>query len=256
MDLVGIDVVAAGVAGVFVAPIVSAVDKAIASSSSGLAQLWPSFFASLASYAHKPLQSLRSPEFRIVWLLYAGTYTANNLCCTAETAMATSAPKAKTAAIFAANTTLSLWKDSAFARLFGRKASVVPAAAYMSWAVRDVTGMAVIFTMPPLVAPYVSQLAHSSHRTGEIAAQLFLPMAIQPVVAPFHLVGYDIFNRPDATLAQRATALRSQLAGVIAMRWIRGFPPYCLGAVANKSIRTSLRDQLSNHAHPTLGLAV
>lgn len=26
------------------------------------------------------------------------------------------------------------------------------------------------------------------------------------------------------------------------MRWIRGFPPYCLGAVANKTIRNTFQE--------------
>jgi len=237
------DVVAAATAAVFVAPIVSATDKAIAEQAGGRASLWPSFFESMWRTVRNPVSTMLRPEFRIIWMLYAGTYAANNLSCSVETKTATSAPKAKTAAIFACNTSLSLWKDSAFARLFGsRVTSRVPTAAYASWAVRDVTGMAFIFTAPPLVAPYLSQVANSSSRSAEVAAQILLPMAIQPFVSPFHLVGYDIFNRPNATILERFHAIQTQLAGVVVMRWIRGFPPYCLGAVANKAIRTELHD--------------
>lgn len=211
-----IDVFAAAAAAVFVAPVVSATDRAIAEASSGRAGLWPSFFKSMWRLVRRPITSVFRPEFRIIWALYAGTYTANNMCCTVESRRGKSAPKAKTAAIFACNTSLSLWKDSAFARLFGTKsAGRIPAAAYLSWAIRDVTGMAVVFTAPPLVAPYLSQLAQSSSKTAEIAAQLFLPMAIQPIVAPFHLIGYDISNRHHATLIERFDTIRSQLAGVV-----------------------------------------
>lgn len=246
MESLVADLVAAGTAAAFVAPIVAATDKAIAESSSGRAKLWPSFFSSVWSMARNPLSVVTRPEFRIIWALYAGTYTANNVCCTVESRTETSSPQTKTAVIFACNTTLSLWKDSSFARLFGVRSASVPAAAYASWGVRDVTGMAVIFTAPPLVAPYLSQLSNSSSRTAEIAAQLCLPMAIQPIIAPFHLVGYDIFNRPTSSFAHRIEAIRQQYAGVVLMRWIRGFPPYCLGAVANKSIRASLHDNLNS----------
>lgn len=210
------DALAASVAAVFVAPIVAATDRAIAEESSGRARLWPSFLESVWRMVRNPLAAVRRPEFRIIWALYAGTYTANNVCCTVETQSGTSAPKTKTGIIFACNTSLSLWKDSTFAKLFGiRSNGLVPSAAYAAWAVRDVTGMAVIFTAPPLVAPYLSQLAHSSSQSAEIAAQLVLPMAIQPVVAPFHLMGYDISNRPQASLYERMHVLRQQLAGVL-----------------------------------------
>mmetsp|Transcript_7326 Transcript_7326/g.22336 ORF Transcript_7326/g.22336 Transcript_7326/m.22336 type:complete len:269 (-) Transcript_7326:509-1315(-) len=237
------DVVAAGAAAVLVAPVVAATDRAIAESSSGRSRLWPSFFESMWQTVRNPVSAVVRPEFRIIWALYAGTYAANNACCTVEAKTATSAPTTKTAVIFACNTSLSLWKDSAFARLFGvRSATSVPAAAYLYWAIRDVTGMAVVFTAPPLVAPYLSQLAHSSSRTAEVAAQLVLPLAVQPVVAPFHFAGYDVFNRPHASLLDRLNATRIHFPGVVVMRWIRGFPPYCLGAVANKTFRASLHD--------------
>ncbi|KAJ8605344.1 hypothetical protein CTAYLR_002405 [Chrysophaeum taylorii] len=244
-----IDTIAAVGAAFFVAPFVSATDKAIAESSSGRSTLWPSFFRSLASYVKTPVSSVGRPEFRIIWALYAGTYAANNFCCSAEARAGASWPRSKTMMVFSCNTSLSLWKDSAFARLFGRSTANVPLAAYLTWAVRDVTGMAFIFTAPPLVAPYLSQIANSSQRTAEIAAQLLLPMAIQPVVSPFHLLGYDVYNRPASSLAARFDVLRSQLAGVIVMRWIRGFPPYCLGAVANKTIRNELRDRADAFHH-------
>ncbi|KAJ1455656.1 hypothetical protein M885DRAFT_519341 [Pelagophyceae sp. CCMP2097] len=247
LDL-GADVLSAAAAGACVAPVVAAVDKAVAQASSGAAQLWPSFFLSLSQLARDPVQALRGREFRIVWALYAGTYAANNACCSYETRAEKSQPEAKTAAIFCCNTALSLWKDSAFAKLFGTRApGRVPPLAFAAWGVRDVVGMGVIFTLPPLLAPRVASYFDLSPRAAETACQVLLPMAIQPVVAPFHLIGYMVYNRPTATLAQRLAEVRAQLGSVVVARWVRGFPPYSLGAVANKAARTELRARIHGH---------
>ena len=40
---------------------------------------------------------------------------------------------------------------------------------------------------------------------------------------------------------ERLAQLRAEVPGVTVLRWIRGIPPYCLGAVANTNIRYELR---------------
>lgn len=241
-----VDGVSALASGAVVSPIVSAVDRAIAESAMGTSPLWSSFYATCGGLLRSPVAAVMSAEFRIVWALYAGTYAANNACCTLETATRTSAPTSKTAAIFATNSCLSLWKDSCFAKLFGtRAAGTVPTLAYAAWGVRDVVGMGFVFTLPPLLATSIAASSSSlSPEYANYATQLLLPMAIQPVVAPFHLAGYLLCSQPTHTLKEYLGAIRQQLGSVVVMRWIRGFPPYCLGAVANKSLRTNLRGAL------------
>ena len=88
-------------------------------------------------------------------------------------------PTAKTAIVFGGNTTLAIWKDAAFARLFGgaNAAATVPPPAYAAWAARDVVGMAVIFTLPPLVAPHLAKATGLDDRRAESVAQFVLPLA-------------------------------------------------------------------------------
>ena len=42
-------------------------------------------------------------------------------------------------------------------------------------------------------------------------------MAIQPVVAPFHLIGYMIYNNPKSTLLERLAQVKTQLSSVVVM---------------------------------------
>ena len=117
----------------------------------------------------------------------------------------------------------------------------VPPAAYGAWAARDVLGMGVVFALPPVVAPYVADATGLSQRSAETVSQFVLPMAVQPLVAPFHQLGYLVSYSPGAPLAAHLAEVRKTLNGVVVARWIRGFPPYCIGATANKNIRYELR---------------
>ena len=70
--------------------------------------------------------------------------------------------------------------------LRGATAAALPPKSYGAWAVRDLTGMSVVFTLPPLLAPKLAAATDMNLRSAETFLQFTLPMAIQPVVAPFH----------------------------------------------------------------------
>ena len=98
-----------------------------------------------------------------------------------------------------------------------------------------------VYGLPPVVAPYVADATGLSQRSAETVSQFVLPMAVQPLVAPFHQLGYLVSYSPGAPLAAHLAEVRKTLNGVVVARWIRGFPPYCIGATANKNIRYELR---------------
>lgn len=122
---------------------------------------------------------------RYVSALFAGTYLLNNVMVSAEGRARQPMPTTKTATIFAGNLSLAMWKDAAFARLFGGGAPIVPPPAFAAWAARDIVGMTAIFTLPPLVAPRVAEATGISHRSAEALSQFVLPLAVQPIVAPW-----------------------------------------------------------------------
>lgn len=249
------DLAAATVSAVFVTPVVAAVDKAIPEAAAGKATLLQSFVGTLRSMVS--LQAVRRPEFLYVWALFAGTYSVNNLVCSAEQHTDTSMPKTKTTSVFLGNMSLAMWKDAAFARIFGGAASPqLPLRSYGAWAVRDLTGMSVVFTLPPLLAPKLAEATDLSRRSAETVCQFVLPMAIQPVVAPFHQLGFLVSFKPDAPLTDHLAVIRQQLPGVVVMRWIRGFPPYCVGATMNKNLRFELRTLFGLNTDPPEANAV
>ena len=241
MESLFCDAISASIACVAVTPVVAAVDRAVAESAAGQSTLAASFLSTLRAVVREPGAALRRPEMRYVGAMYGGTYLVNNLVCSWEQATATSRPTEKTAAVGAANTGLALWKDTNLARLFGGAAQVVPPGALAAWAVRDVLGMAVIFTLPPLLAPRLAERTDLSPRASETAAQLACPLAVQPLLAPFHVLGFLLVYAPGQAARARAADVAARVPGVTALRWIRGVPPYCVGAVANTNLRFELR---------------
>jgi hypothetical protein len=82
--------------------------------------------------------------------------------------------------------------------------------------------------------------ADISIKNAEIISQITLPLMLQPFVAPMHLYGYVAYNMPDASHKSQLEVMRKEVWGAVQMRLLRCIPPYCLGAVANRSIRRSL----------------
>lgn len=236
------DVVAAVSAAAVTAPFVASVDKAIAESASGKAQLWKSFFGSLRSLVFQPHVFFRQPAFFYLWACGAGTYIASNTFTTIEEIKETSRPLVKTSAMFCVNTSLMLWKDSNFAKLFGTKPpEPVPAPALGVWFVRDFISMAVIFVAPPIVAKRLAAETDMPVRRAEVVTQLTMPMMLQPFVAPLHLAGYVKYNMPTASFSEHMVVMKREIWGTIVMRCIRCIAPYSVGMVMNRSLRRTLK---------------
>lgn len=236
------DLAAATVAGAMVAPFVAAVDKAIAQAAAGQATAWQSVGASMRELVSNPISYLRQPAFRFIWVLYGGTYTAANLFTTFEEMRGKTMPLGKTASIFCANCSLSLWKDTNFAKMFSDKPPApVPKQALASWYVRDFVSMGVIFTAPPIVAKQMQESMGIEKSVAEPVAQFALPLMLQPFVAPFHLYGYVLYNQPNVAWAERKVIMRREIWGAIQMRWCRIIPPFSIGANLNREMRKSFK---------------
>ena len=228
-----------------VAPFVATVDKAIAENASGKQALWTSFFKSCRQMGTSPATFAKQPACGYLAVLYGCTYVTANMFNTFEAKSKIEAPVAKSAAIFGVNASASLWKDSAFAKLFGNKAPApVPYTALSAWWMRDFIGMAVIFVAPPIVAKRLHTEYGFDQWRAEQLTQIVLPLAVQPVVAPFHLFGYVLYNQPTASWQSHMAVMKRELGGTVIMRWIRVFPPFCIGTIINSNLRRKFKDTI------------
>lgn len=239
------DVMAAVIAGAAAAPIVSNVDRAIAENSSGRAKLWTSFFTSCRQMVLSPMTYLRQPAFYYLWAMYAGTYmVANSFTSAEERHWREPKPTAKTFTIFGVNAGLTLIKDRAFAQIFGTKMpEAVPAVSYASWFARDFLSMGVIFVAPPIVAAKISATTGIDKYVAQDVAQISLPVMLQPITTPLHLLGYVAYNEPAASWTAHSAAIRKMLFDSMVIRCIRIFPPYSVGTLLNKKLRSQFQKQ-------------
>jgi len=237
------DVAAAFGASFVVAPFVAAVDTAIAQSAgSREISVWSSLGKTCREFATSPVAFFKAPPFRFLWVLYGGTYLAANAFTSYEECAEATAPMAKTSSIFVVNASLSLWKDCGLAKLFGSgPPKPVPMPAYASWWSRDFISMAVIFTLPPIIAKELHEKYNVDEKTAQVSTQLALPLLLQPFVAPLHLYGYVKYNDRDASSLVVKQTMRREILGAVQMRIMRCIPPYCAGTVLNKYIRGSLK---------------
>jgi hypothetical protein len=229
-------------AGFLVTPVVSSVDRALAENASGKATLWASFTGSLKEMARAPLKAVRSPAFTWIWLVYGSTYVAANAVETICAKSGSSPALAKWIATSSTNTVTCIAKDQAFAKMFGTKvASNVPPGAYAAWLGRDLISMGVFFTLPPIVGKQIAGIT-GSEKSGYYAAQIGLPLIVQTITTPMHLLGYDVYNNPKNTLAQRITFLQKDYFQNVGMRMIRMAPPWSFGTIGNREFRSKYTD--------------
>lgn len=248
---VGADLTAAATAGALVAPVITAIDKAIIENASGRQTLGRSLRDSFVTLALKPHHFLLSKPFALIFALYAGTYaTANALDTSASTIKATPASTttsgpAKFLATSSANLSLCLYKDSRFAKLFGAATSSprpIPGPSYVLFAVRDCLTVFASFNVPPVLAPMLPLSEEmQKHVSPMSAAQFMAPAAIQLLSTPLHLLGLDLYNRHEKLgFSDRFAKVRRDWLKSSFARMARIIPAFGVGGVVNTRVRANL----------------
>ncbi|GKY90692.1 hypothetical protein MPSEU_000042600 [Mayamaea pseudoterrestris] len=277
--IIGDVVIALGVTAC-VSPMLTVVDKAVvqtASPSSSHTSVASSAFATTSNMLHRPLAFLKSPTFLWMWMTYAVTYSAANVLQTlmehrTDTAPSndtklpkvlssrvgrthatkqgerSTSPPASPYILFIGttlvNSAASLVKDRAYAKLFGQSsAKGVPRITYALWMVRDFTVIGSSFVLPKYTTPMLADhFGWTHHRAGTIA-QVGVPVLMQVVASPLHLIGLDCYNRRMAgvpwsqRVVERSKFLARDLRQVVVARMLRVLPGYGIAGVYNTKFR-------------------
>jgi hypothetical protein len=149
------------------------------------------------------------------------------------------------------NSAGSLFKDRAYARMFGTVAKKsVPKVAYGLWMTRDFLVVGSGFILPDLVAKHWGE-------DYKQAAQASMPVAMQFIAGPLQLLGLDLYNRPLENLTtrqavvERSRFLKEGMTSVVSARIARIIPGYSIGGVLNTKFRDQWRGYLSQeHRSP------
>jgi len=259
---------------VAVAPALSAVDKAIVEQSAAGSRnvMLHSMKQTAMSILANPSAYYRSPTFGWMSLTYIATYTTANMIKTwneqstlledrkqgytdtkveAKTsAKSTSNGTVLVAATTAANSTASLIKDRAYARMFGQTPRPVPALSYVAWLSRDAFGIGSGFVLPAYVTPRLQELTGWSHDTSATVSQMGTPVLAQTIAGPLHLAGLTIYNSSaNDTLATKLQNFSKNVMSVTVARMMRFLPGYGIAGVMNQKGRSWWKQEVDRRVN-------
>ena len=221
--------------------------RAVVEAAAGHKSVLRSMQTSVSTMAIHPTQLVLTRPFGLMMLLYGATFmTANafdTLSGNAQTIdeASTTTASVKLAAVCSVNVGLSVYKDSQFARMFGRSsARALPAAAYVPLVLRDGLTLFATFNLPQLIAPSLPPSMDEAINRLTLA-QLVSPAAMQIFATPLHLLGLDLYNRIGQVPWQdRMRRVGSTCFQTTVARMCRIIPAYGLGGVVNTNVRNRL----------------
>lgn len=223
--------------------------RSIMENASGKRAMGASIRASFMQLLLRPHHFLVSRPFRLIFMLYSGTYlTANTLDTTKSTlsnksAASTTSGKEKFAATSVANLSLCLYKDSQFTKMFGTvSARPIPGVSYVLFAARDCLTIFASFNVPPLLAPVLPLSEHAEKYVSRAStAQFLAPAAFQLASTPLHLLGLDLYNRNGGTtMRDRLAKIRVDYWKSTVARMCRIVPAFGMGGVVNNGMRKKM----------------
>ncbi|KAI1093933.1 hypothetical protein F5B19DRAFT_95220 [Rostrohypoxylon terebratum] len=271
-----VDLAAAATAAASISPIITAADRAVVENVSTGRPLIRTLAKHLLCPFTNPRRFFASRPVFVVWTLYATTYFTANTSETLIDGFLHPEHKALTgflisSAVFVVNTPLGVWKDVKFAQYFGNRittssdpktsksgSSAVTAAAAgralvprgtplsvsAAFLARDIITVFGIFAIAPHVSAIIpDSIAHTAQAKADVA-QLIVPAATQIVATPAHLLGLDLYNRPETTgLLDRIGGARRKLLSTMTMRAARLIPAWGVGIILNNHLRATYREE-------------
>jgi len=192
----------------------------------------------------QPKQFLTSKPFVLTFAVYFGTYAVANLSELALDANKVTdderRKQLKVSAASVANISLLAWRDAIFAQDAAASGAVKPKTPMRSlglFAVRDASTMYATFYVAPNCADFLIKEHGVERNTAELGCALAIPMVTQIITAPVHIHAMDYFNKPNATMAERIGAIKSEFSTVSFARGLRILPAFGIGSFSNNKFR-------------------
>ncbi|KAF2019446.1 hypothetical protein BU24DRAFT_406115 [Aaosphaeria arxii CBS 175.79] len=284
--LIGADLISAGLSATLIAPVVTAIDRAVVeNAASSKNPLLPTLKRHLACTFRHPKAFFQAKPFFIVWTLYAATYvTANVAETTTSTLMKHVDDMVNRSIIFVStcvvNVPLGVWKDVRFVQIYGGSAPTKPASPSIAakaatatvkaaaatssikppvvkpgrvpkivgatFLFRDALTIFGSFTLAPILSESVPTSVASDPRIKEAISQLGVPVLTQLVATPFHLLGLDLYRCSQSQLSDRISRIRSNLGPVTLLRCCRIIPAFGVGCIVNINLRAALHEKFGS----------
>lgn len=105
------------------------------------------------------------------------------------------------------------------------------------FAARDSMTILASFSLPGIISAHMQRDMAVGKTTADTVAQLVTPVSMQIFNTPMHLLGLDIYNRPDANGVERRQFIQREYVKTVLARMARIFPAFGIGGVVNKYVR-------------------
>ena len=177
-----------------------------------------------------------------MYFVYGSTFTVSNLADHMDLTEHVPQPLQKLALVFGVNTGTSLIRDKKYAQEFGlTEKRAFPKLSLGLFFTRDLIAMAAAFILPAKLGPGVGRKLGLSAENGERVVQMSLPVLQQFITTPIHLLGLDLYNRPEVSMQARLARIAGLYTNSVLLRMMRFLPAYGLGGVANTELRRYLK---------------
>jgi len=238
------EVSAAYIAALTCAPIIQIVDASVTAGQSGKTPIFTAAYNFTRTLILTPHKFIFSKYFAWIYFVYSSTYTTNNCIDSLCKLYQINEVLPKLIGVTFVNMSASVIKDAAFARYFGTKPpSKVPLLSYCLWLVRDSMAIAAAFIIPERVSGHFQKTKGMAKNKADTLAQFNVPISMQVVLLPIHLLGLDIYNNNVSTTGDRAKRVLKNYFPALPLRFIRMAGAFGFGGVNNKVLRNKIISQ-------------
>ena len=132
------------------------------------------------------------------------------------------------------NTSIGIMKDRYLAQMFGSGIPNFPKMSYGLFALRDTVIVGSSFQLPIVFSPILQKRSGWSKEICDNVTQLACPGLAQFVGTPIHLIGLDLYNRPEVSTAGRFKGLFQRTMAPLGVRIIRQVYVFGVGGILVK----------------------
>lgn len=219
-----------------VSPIMTIIDSAIIRSQINKLDFKKSLLETNNDYLNKKI-SFKRP-FNVMLLVYSSTYSTanlvelyckkNNIDYKIPTLLSTSFVNILTIA----------YKDREYTKIFNSKKNVFPRISYGLFAIRDMITISSSFIFKNDFKEFLHN--YIPNNTSDLIASLTLPIMVQTISTPIHILAIDIYQRPDIKIIDRIKKIKTSYSSICYGRIIRVIPAFCIGGFINDMLRNRL----------------
>ena len=216
-----------------VSPIMTIIDTSIIKSQLNKINFKTALLETTNDYSNKKIKFQK--PFNIMFIVYSSTYSTanlvelyckkNNIDYKIPTLIATSF----------VNITTIAYKDKEYSKIFNSQLNKFPKVSYGLFAIRDMLTISSSFIFKKDLINILNKYMPSN--TADFFASLTLPIAVQTISAPIHILAIDIYQRPNEKFKNRIDNIKNMYKTICIGRIIRVVPAFCIGGFINDMLR-------------------